>query len=103
MATISEALAVSALEKRSVACPFRGGKKHRGDCICRGSMKVSACDKCDGSGWDAAKDRPCQACGGRGAHCWADDRRAESQTVETPARDMESQAPDLEAWGQSTD
>lgn len=87
MATISEALAVSALEKRTVPCPFSASKKHAGNCVCRGSMKVSACDKCAGSGWDAVKDLRCQACGGCGAQTTrttpAEQRRSNNRQIDS--------------------
>jgi DnaJ-class molecular chaperone len=68
MATLSELLAISAYTHGAVRCGFRRAEKHAEDCVCRGTMRIQACDKCEGSGWDRVQQRTCIGCGGAGAH-----------------------------------
>lgn len=65
--TVSEALAISIREKKSVPCPFSRAQMHPSTCVCKGTRMVEACTACDGSGWNAKMQKVCGPCGSRGA------------------------------------
>ena len=64
--SISEVLAFSALERKPVDCPFSHAERHPSTCKCRGTMRVVACEGCDGAGFDGKRNQPCMKCGGNG-------------------------------------
>ena len=68
MRAISEVLSRSSTFGWKVNCPFSEAENHPAKGVCRGTGKVKACDKCEGSGFDGKLNRICKGCGGCGAY-----------------------------------
>jgi hypothetical protein len=64
---ISEALALGALSKATLNCPYSQARRHLKSCPCRGTGRVVTCSRCAGAGWDNAGLRGvCSSCNGCG-------------------------------------
>jgi hypothetical protein len=66
MPAISEVLALGALNKQAFNCPYSQARRHLKECVCRGTRRLTTCNRCEGAGWHNGTF--CSGCGGAGAH-----------------------------------